>query len=109
MAGLAEPEGGGLGSGRRPGRRAAGGARGLRALAFCNLLRLLPGLAPGSAVKGVGEGGAGVGALWHWDSSDMGGGPRVAEQPPRVGTQIRREEAAAGLPQAGGAPGGEGR
>ena len=82
-------------------------------LGFCNLLRLLPRLASGSAVKRVGEGGAGVGALWQWDGRDTDGGPRVTEQHPPlhpgVGTQIRRKEAAAGLTQAGGAPGGQGR
>ena len=51
-------------------------------LGFCNLLRLLPRLASGSAVKGVGEGGAGVGALWQWDGRDTDAGPRVAEQHP---------------------------
>lgn len=109
MAGLGEPGGRGSGHRYRPGPRAAREGSGLRALAFCNLLRLLPRLTPGSAVKRVGEGGTGVGALWRWDSGHTGGGQWGFEQPPRVGTQTRRKEAAAGLPQAGNAPGGEGR
>lgn len=52
--------------------RATGGERRKRlsALAFCNLLGLLPRLAPGSAAKGVGEGGARAGALRQWNSRD---------------------------------------
>lgn len=61
-------------------------------LGFCNLLRLLPRLASGSAVKRVGEGGAGVGALWQWDSRDTDGGPRVAEQhPPAPEWELRSD------------------
>lgn len=62
------------GAGRCGGRRSEGaGWHG--AVASCNLLRLLPRLAPGSAAKRVGEGGADGGALRQFGTA----GTRVGD------------------------------
>lgn len=109
MAGLAEPGGRGSGRPAQAGRRAARGGSGLRARALCNLLRLLPRLASGSAVKEVGEGGAEVGALQDSGTAGIRVGDRGCLNSPQSGNSDPTGGGCSGPSGAAGAPGGEGR